>query len=106
MDEFARRTVSRKVSLVATDEHLGYARLKNIGFPHETVNHHEGEYVRGIVHAANLDAFWSLLKRGIMGSFHHVSRQYLPLYLNEFSFRHNPRKHPDAFGAMLTTCAQ
>lgn len=106
MDEFVRRTVSSKVSLIATDEHVGYARLNQMGFPHETVQHSAGEYVRGVVHTANLDAFWSLLKRGIMGSFHHVSRQYLPLYLNEFSFRHNNRKNPDAFGAMLTTCGQ
>jgi hypothetical protein len=41
-----------------------------------------------------------------MGSFHHVSREYLPLYLNEFSFRHNNRKNADAFGAMVTTCGK
>jgi len=68
------------------------------------VNHSKDEYVRGVVHTANLDSFWSLLKRGIMGSFHHVSTRYLPLYLNEFSFRHNHREHPDMFGELVTTC--
>lgn len=42
--------------------------------------------------------------RGIVGTYHNVSADYLPLYLNEFSFRHNNRKNPDAFGAMITTC--
>jgi ISXO2 transposase-like protein len=38
-----------------------------------------------------------LLKRGIVGAYHEVSKDYLPLYLNEFSFRHNNRNNPDAF---------
>ena len=69
------------------------------------MNHTEQEYVRGVVHTANLDSFWSLVKRGIVGSFHHVSAQYLPLYLNEFSYRHNNRKNPAVFGDLITTCA-
>jgi transposase-like protein len=103
MDEFVRRTVSDKVSLVATDEHQGYARLGQ-KFTHETVKHSAGKYVRGEVHTANLDAFWSLVKRGIMGTFHNVSRTHLPLYLNEFSFRHNHRNNPDMFEAVLAGC--
>lgn len=65
------------------------------------VDHSHGEYVRGEVHTANIDSFWSLIKRGIMGSFHHVSKTYLPLYLNEFSFRHNNRKNDDIFSAVV-----
>ena len=91
LSNFVRKTVSENVSLVATDEHAGYARLKR-QFPHQTVNHYAHEYVRGNVHTANLDSFWSLLKRGVMGTFHNVSKAYLPLYLAEFSYRHNNRK--------------
>lgn len=104
---FVKDVVSDKVSLIATDEHPGYHRLgkytlgETMGFRHETVNHREGEYVRGVVHTANLDSFWSLLKRGIVGSYHKVSAKYLPLYLNEFSFRHNNRNNPDIFGAAI-----
>lgn len=100
---FVKETVADDVSLVATDEHSGYRLLKKKGFPHQSVSHAKGEYVRGLVHTANLDSFWSLFKRGIMGSFHHVSKAYLPLYLNEFSFRHNARHNPDAFAQLLTT---
>ena len=91
---FVRQTVSEGVSLVATDEHMGYARLKR-EFPHQTVNHAKGEYVRGNVHTANLDRFWSVLKRGVVGTFHQVSKDYLPLYLAEFSYRHNNRNNAD-----------
>jgi transposase-like protein len=54
--------------------------------------------VRGEVHTNNLESFWSLFKRGIMGSFHHVSKKYMPLYLAEFQFRHNNRRESDIFG--------
>jgi hypothetical protein len=60
--------------------------------------------VRGNVHTQNLDSFWSLLKRGIMGSYHQVSKKYLPLYVAEFSFRHNHRADADVFGALIAGC--
>ncbi len=106
LTQFVRQSVADDVSLVATDEHSGYRLLKQKGYPHESVTHSKGEYVRGLVHTANLDSFWSLLKRGIVGSFHHVSKEYLPLYVNEFSFRHNHRRDPNAFSALLTTSSQ
>ena len=100
---FVAATVSEKVSLVATDENKAYNYVR-VGMPHEAVHHGQGEYVRGEVHTNNIESFWSLVKRGIMGSFHHVSKDYLPLYLNEFSFRHNQRKGIDPFGALVATC--
>ena len=103
LDRFVRKAVDKKVSLVATDEHSGY-RLLDGDYNHESVKHGQGEYVRGLVHTASIDSFWSLLKRGIMGSFHHVSKQYLPLYLAEFSFRNNQRKNPDIFQAVIAGC--
>lgn len=101
---FVRASVSDRVSLVATDDNRSYKPLASMGIPHESVSHFQGEYVRGEVHTANIDSFWSLLKRGIMGSFHNVSKQYLPLYLNEFSFRHNNRKNPDIFERVIAGC--
>jgi hypothetical protein len=57
-----------------------------------------------LVHTANLDSLWSLLKRGIVGTFHNVSKGYLPLYLNEFPFRHNERDNGDIFGTVVRGC--
>jgi transposase-like protein len=103
LDSFVRSTVADDVSLIATDDAPGYQDLKP-DYPHQSVNHSDHEYVRGLVHTSSIDSFWSLLKRGIMGNFHHVSKEYLPLYVNEFSWRHNNRKNPDAFADLLTTC--
>ncbi len=71
---------------------------------HESVKHSQGEYVRGKIHTSNIDSFWSLLKRGVMGTHHHMSKKYLPLYLSEFSFRHNNRKNPDIFQNVVAGC--
>jgi transposase-like protein len=103
MDNFVRQAVSEKVSLIATDEHPGYGRLKK-DFPHKFVVHSAKQYVDGVVHTQTIDGFWSLLKRGIMGNYHKVSRKYLPLYVAEFEFRYNNRNNPDIFGAAIGRC--
>ena len=48
----------------------------------------------------------SLLKRGIVDSYHNVSKKYLPFYLNEFSYRFNNRKNENIFADLITTCSQ
>jgi hypothetical protein len=100
---FVRSVIADKVDLVATDENIDYKHLGR-DVPHEFVTHSRGEYVRGNVHTNNIEGFWSLLKRGVVGTYHKVSADYLPLYLNEFSYRHNNRKNPDIFEDLLTTC--
>ncbi len=57
----------------------------------DTVNHSLGEYVRGDVHTNTIESYFSILKRGITGTYHHVSRQHLKRYLAEFDFRYNER---------------
>ncbi|MGH7924600.1 MAG: IS1595 family transposase [Candidatus Binatus sp.] len=103
LTRFVRKTVSDKVDLVATDEHSGY-RYLGWAMPHEKISHSSGEYVRGNVHTQNIESFWSLLKRGIIGTYHNVSKKYLPLYLNEFQFRFNNRKEKDIFGKAIAGC--
>jgi transposase-like protein len=100
---FVEKTVADKVTLIATDEYAGYTDLKYF-YPHDTVQHRKGEYVRGSVHTQNIENFWSLLKRGVVGTFHNVSKVYLPLYLNEFTFRHNERHNPDIFQKLISSC--
>jgi|SRR5580692_7513628 hypothetical protein len=81
-----------------TDAHHGYTGLK-WEYYHDTVKHRAGEYKREegnkIVTTASVESFFSLLKRGVVGTFHHVSAQHLPLYLAEFDHRHNCRKMTD-----------
>lgn len=102
VQRFIREAVSNKVSLLATDEAGVYAGLK--GYPVKQVNHAAKQYVVGAVHTNTIEGFWSLFKRGIVGSFHRVSDKYLPLYVAEFSFRHNNRQNPDIFGEAIAGC--
>jgi transposase-like protein len=102
---FVRKVIADKVELVATDENQEYNHLgRNV--PHEAVNHSSGEYVRGRVHTNNIESFWALLKRGVIGTYHQVSAEYLPLYLNEFTFRHNFRHEPDQFRQLISSVHQ
>ena len=103
LTKFVRRVVDEKVDLVATDEWSGY-KLLQFALPHEVVRHGAGEYVRGEVHTQNIESFWSLLKRGILGTYHNVSKKYLPLYLAEFQFRFNNRHEVDIFGKAIAGC--
>ncbi len=101
---FVRKAVSQKVDLVVTDENQGYDTLADGGRPHDVINHSERVYVRGIVHTNSIEGFWALLKRGIMGTYHNVSKKYLPLYLAEFQFRFNNRNEADIFGKAIAGC--
>jgi len=58
---------------------------------HETLNHGIEEYVRGDAHTNTIEGYFSILKRGINGVYHHVSGQHLKRYLGEFDFRYNER---------------
>jgi len=102
-DHFVNTAVAEKVDLVATDESGVYHRVNRFR-PHESVNHGRGEYVRGNVHTCTIDGFWSLLKRGIIGTFHNVSRKYLYLYVTEFEWRYNNRDNADIFGEAIARC--
>ena len=59
---------------------------------HQVVNHGIGEYVRGNVHTNTIEGYFSILKRGIIGTYHHVSGEHLKRYLAEFDFRYNHRE--------------
>ena len=76
---------------IMTDELPAYRKATKDFASHQAVNHSAGEFVRGLAHTQSVDGFFSLLKRGVVGTFHHISEQHLPLYLAEFDHRHNTR---------------
>ena len=80
---------------VMTDEWTAYVRLHRL-YDHQIVRHGQGEYVSGEAHTNTLEGFWSLLKRGIIGIYHHVSIKHLDQYVGEFTYRYNSRKIDDA----------
>ena len=74
---------------VHTDSSRVYVRTTANGFEHETVNHTEGEYVRGNVTTNGIESVFAVLKRGLHGVYHHVSPKHLGRYVDEFTFRLN-----------------
>lgn len=103
LQQFVRASVSEKVSLLCTDQNKGYIGLGG-DYPHKSVNHRRGQYVVGAVHTNTIEGFWSIFKRGIVGTFHKVSAKYLPLYVAEFQFRYNNRLNDDIFGTAIKGC--
>ena len=74
---------------VFTDDHAGYVGMI---MDHDSVNHSDGEYVRGDVHTQGIESFWSVLKRAHKGTFHKISPKHLDRYVTEFAGRHNMRE--------------
>jgi transposase len=77
-------------SVVFTDEAAQYHGL-DVNYHHHRINHSQGIYVVGDVHTNTIEGFWSLVKRGLGGVYHSVSKKYLQSYLNEYAFRYNHR---------------
>jgi transposase-like protein len=94
LQQIAKPIVDRSANIV-TDAHLSYTGLDQHFHSHHTVDHSQ-TYVRGIIFHTNFaESYHSLLKRGIIGTFHHVSDKHLPRYLGEFDLRWNSRKDRD-----------
>jgi transposase-like protein len=83
-------------SRLMTDEAPHYRRLGK-AFPggHHRVMHSIKEYVRGEAHVNTAESFFAILKRGINGTYHAVSKKHLHRYLSEFAYRWNTRKMDD-----------
>lgn len=94
IEGLVRETVSTDATIM-TDSFQVYDRLKKT-HNHEVINHGKKEYVRGNVHTNTVEGWFSLLKRGITGTFHHVSDKHLDRYVDEFTFRYNRREMTDA----------
>jgi transposase-like protein len=91
-------------SHVFTDGHHGYDGLDNMkNFTHKTVNH-INQYVSGRVHTQGIENFWSLLKRGLSGTYVAVEPFHLDAYVDEQVFRYNRRKGHD--GMRLAACVE
>lgn len=74
-------------SAIMTDDHLSYVGLNKQGFQHHSVKHSAHEYVDGNAHTNGVESFWALLKRGLYGTYHNVSKKHLQRYVNEFCFK-------------------
>ena len=74
---------------------MGASQQGHDHLPNDTVNHKE-TYVTGEdIHVQSIEGFWSILKRGLTGTYHHCKPRYLGQYVDEFAFRHNARRMTD-----------
>lgn len=99
--KFIRENVSEDVDVIITDDFMSYPyAMKRAGVPpekHKTINHSGKVYVEGEIHTNTVENAFSLLKRGIMGTWHRISAKHLAAYLDEMGFRFNRRKNPNLF---------
>ena len=94
--KYIKENISTDVDVIVTDDLPAYQKAVGDA-KHETVNHSAKEYARGDIHTNTVESAFSLLKRGIIGSWHKVSAKHLHAYLAEMEFRFNRRKRSDLF---------
>jgi transposase-like protein len=85
------QAIAPNADRIVTDAHPAYQAMFGVP-PHEIVNHHAGEYVRGDIHTQTIESVWALLKRQIVGTHHWVSRKHLQQYVSEMAWRMNRRQ--------------
>jgi transposase-like protein len=98
--QYIRENVSEDVDVIVTDEWSAYPdamrRTDNVE-KHKTIRHKGGVYVDGDIYTNTVESAFSLLKRGIIGSWHRISAKHLQAYLDEMTFRFDRRKRSDLF---------
>jgi transposase-like protein len=98
--QYIKDNVSEDVEVIVTDELNAYpTAMKDVAMTdrHKTIKHKAKVYVDGEIHTNTVESAFSLLKRGIIGTWHRISAKHLAAYLDEMSFRFNRRKNPDLF---------
>lgn len=90
-------------SVLYTDEWQGYNDIAEI-YTRFSVDHSKKQFVDGDIYTNTIEGFWSILKRGIIGIYHHMSKKHLQLYANEFAFRYNTRQISEGSRFKLFLC--
>jgi transposase-like protein len=89
--------VTDPLATIHTDENPSYKDLPLHGIDHKSVNHSADEWVRADVHTNNVESVWSLFKRSVVGSYHHLSVKHMGAYLDEIAFKHDNRHNAFLF---------
>lgn len=99
LKELVRAGVDLGNTTLITDEYRGYMTMRRI-ISHLQINHSEA-FAKGSIHTNTIESFWAILKRGIVGQFHKVSKEYLNAYIDEFCWRFNERKNKESFDLLV-----
>jgi transposase-like protein len=95
LKQVIRDNVHPSATLYSDESNAYFGIGKEFAGGHHTVKHGKREYARGEVHSNTIEGFFSLLKRGLIGIYHNVSREHLHRYLAEYEFRYNNRELDD-----------
>jgi len=95
--DFLSHTVADDAEALYTDSAPMYDGYEDENTRHEAVNHFLGQWVQADVHTNTIEGVWSLFKRSVVGSYHHLSVKHLPAYLDEMAFRYNNRENAYLF---------
>lgn len=101
LKKIAKKSIDFEKTVLITDDYKGYIPFKSL-LNHQTVNHSQKQYVNGNKHTNTIEGFWSLLKRGITGQYHHLSEKWLNKYIIEFCYKYNNRNNQNVFEHLLT----
>jgi transposase-like protein len=107
--KYIKENISQDVDVIMTDDFKSYPKaLHDAGVlaEHKTVCHSDGEYVNGDVYTNSIESAFSLLKRGIIGTWHRISAKHLQAYLDEMCFRFDNRNNPYLFRDTLLKLLQ
>jgi transposase-like protein len=94
---FLKSVVSEDAEALYTDDYAAYDGIATDTMRHQTVQHGRKQWVQGDVHTQTMEDVWSLFKRSILGSYHHLSVKHLQAYLDEMAFRYNNRENAYLF---------
>jgi transposase-like protein len=99
--DFLTDTIHDNATALYTDAASMYEGYEDENTRHEAINHSIGQWVQADVHTNTIEGVWSLFKRSVVGSYHHLSVKHLPAYLNEMAWRYNERSNPYLFADTL-----
>jgi hypothetical protein len=94
---FIRKVTHDDTEAIITDEWPAYLGIGDENTKRRTIYHGQREWVQADVHTNTIEGVWSLFKRSVVGSYHHLSAKHLPAYLDEIAFRFNNRDNPYLF---------
>lgn len=99
LKSMVQKYVDTEEALLITDAYKGYSKIEKI-IDHVIIDHKVAYSYKG-VNTNTIESFWAIIKRGIMGQYHHVSVKHLPKYVSEFVFKYNNRKEDNMFDNLL-----
>jgi len=100
LSSLVRKHIDTNQAILCTDEFKAYNRMKSI-IEHKQIDHGTGVYSLNGISTNCMESFWAIVKRGIVGQFHKVSKKHLNKYLDEFCWRFNNRENGNAFGDLM-----